>query len=851
MNKFFKKNNKGFTMIELVLTVGIVALIGSVLVQGIVTAKSSTEVTDVQEFMDDFTTQARESFKAEPSKIVGFINDQVIAPTSLPYPYNEMLSISNGKDEAGRNKPTHFEKYFTADLMDFKLDKNDPNTKYAVEIKLKTDNPTDSNSFSFSSSKWAMNIKVSMKKTGTNDAKFDEMYTKKYEFDNVSLANVITKPSGAEESKVVRFYANGGEIVGVNENGGTINKVENSVEVEISNNNASLSAYVPKVAHKSDKKVPEPIGWSMRPKDSKNLVDLTKVNVNSGATKYYAQYIDANSYQVTLRLENSEQSFNDNLNQLFEKNGYEAPYTQFSNGRVGTSDKHISHFLSVGGSEKLFYENNKEAVIQPNKKFKGWKDKKGNIYDYSTPVGDVGNHHLVLMPYMIKSDDVKPDNVKAMNIDVNLDLSNEETMFGYENVSYKLDYDYDSDSFVITATSTVKDANVLALNPDLKTSVVKTYTPNKSNIYFTTGGSSSDKSKKTLNAAYFKNLDSQYQKVKITGINLNVIYKGMDLGEFKANANSSNYSPIKVSKSNKVLTKDELVKVLDGKPIINYTPENIGNIDKMMKKIEFNTKGFADKVPFNSTNSKVVGINKGNSSPRLESNSSSKYKYDVIINDVPTVAIDVMPVSYHPMNYSYRIIKKADGNLYIRLYMGWENSDDLTDDVPKEVRFTSVIKEREALSCGRPGMSGNCTYYEAKIGEAEIGGIDAYVGSVTINVNGKSYVKETSKIGMLPASIYPDSYVKEYNENLEKFFENKSNQIVNANDNTKDQIASGTKRYSSIPPSWFDSYISPQTGSRVPKTEVNSFYRLIETGNSKYSFTTNGNVSILPTWLKS
>ncbi|MEG0265466.1 MAG: type II secretion system protein [Erysipelotrichaceae bacterium] len=844
MKRFFKKNNKGFTMIELVLTVGIVALIGSVLVQGIVTAKSSTEVTDVQEFMDDFTTQARESFKAEPSKIVGFINGQAIAPTSLPYPYNEMRSISNGT-----GNPTHFEKYFTADLMDFGSAKNDPTVKYAVEIKLKTDNPADSNSFSFNSSKWAMNIKVSMKKTGTNDAKFDEMYTKKYEFDNVSLANVITKPSDADETKVVRFYANGGEIK--NANGGEINHVENSVEVKV-DKNTSLSSYVPKVAHKSPKKVSEPIGWSTNPNDSYNLVDLTKVNANSGAMKYYAQYIDKDSYQVTLKLENSEQSFNDNLKPLLK-----APYTQFSNGRIGESTDSIGHFLRVSGSEKFFYENNKKAVIQPNKKFKGWKDKEGNTYTYNTSVGKVGNHHLVLMPYMVKGDDVKPENVKAMDIDVTLDLSNETSLFAYENVSYTLEYNKDLDSFNVKASSVNRNNIVSDLGgPKFNTAVVTTYTPDKSKIYF-----KNDSSKKNLKDAYFKNFDEdKYQKVKITGINLKVVYKGMDLTEFSKNANDSNYVPVKTASSNISIQKKDLMNMFGGEPNLSYSREIVSKEDDMYAAIEDHINGFTDKVMFTTSNSKF-SKEKGNSpAPVLNKEMKSYVPYTVNLRDIPTVAFDEQNIGrYWPLNYSYRVVERGN-MLYLRLYLGWADPKGTNNYAEKQ--YIDAIRERSTdpwKSCAKESLRDNCGFWEVLVGNNTVNGVDAYVTTVNTHVNGDHYLQfeegRESYIGVAPDFVDKSTVNMKDQKTTAELNSRLNISEIETTYNDIDKIKyHGQDTFTSIDPIYFSKgYNSPESKRDVPpasKTVKSGATITAGTGNSKYSFTTNSNVSILPTWLK-
>lgn len=687
------RGNSGFTLMELVITAGIIGLIGTVLVQGIMSAKSSTEVTDVQEYMDVITTEAVEAFKAEPTELVNFVLTSGVPQNSLPHPYDTMRV--EPVNPAERTEGVKFVNYYNEYLMDFNSNRTDPQVKYAVEMRLIPDAPSNANpAFKFTVSKWKLNVKVLTKKSDSSNT-YDEMYTKDFEFDNIAVKNQSTNPGSTfppgTVTSIAKFYPNKGTFTeaDISGMGSGVVAPDGGMEIEIANATSILS-YAPPVTG-TDGYAKKVLGWTTVKDDrstmvkEQDLVDVNQPNV------YYAYFLEENVYEIRFELSKSKQAFNSNLSGIINDGTHTSSYRvkdEDLDKPIESLNLKIGDILSADGNnvEKKKALFNNDAVKEPGKKFKAWIYKENVSYTYDKKFTITDSHQLVLQPEM----EISRDPVKTINsIDVTLDISNRSDLpdlYGFHDVQYSLEYNEGKDSFDILQIATPsQDACDYGFVKDCRPKEERFTVGSKGvEIYY-----GNNPNNKKILSTYLSESDKYVEKIDVQSVNLSVKYNKLDLTDFKSKVTNSNYPKITTAK-NKKLAVFDLTRIMGDKPKLSYKAGILTNVTKLEKAfanyISDEDYNGSASVTVSSSSSKVKSYDGKSSAPELVKNPGGGTNYDnaytyidVNVNNFPILllkdhgneGLNIQVKAY----YADRLIKgEYQERLILGIYAGWGSS---------------------------------------------------------------------------------------------------------------------------------------------------------------------------------
>lgn len=504
--KFNIKSDKGFTLLEMVISIGIVAVIGTVIVSSVLTANANTEKANVIEFMDHITTQAKENFKAHPEAVLSNASVDPIFPyAGMVY---TMLSENDIKYEA---EYTAGLQRVTSGVLD--------DSKYRMEIQFKGTDKTATAGFAFKIKTYKMKVLVKEKKNGVE---LDEpIYDKEYTFDKVTLGNFIdSTPVDPDVTHIVTFENEGGKITDPL----TSNVINSAYQKNYSHNQPfGLPSTVPYLT-KDDHLF---IGWKAD-QTSKQLIQPSYLIQN--AQTVYPYLLENSDTAKEYRVE-----FYVTPNQRFQIEGITGdevskPYVIQKTFPV---TKGVVKIVDFGEAVNKFFAEG--AVRENGKEFKYWVNAEGERVNEQSVLT---NQNTVLYPYFedLKGDmeeislDFKLDltTVDAGNNQVNTKETRKYAIFPFTKMEYELQYDKNSDSFTLIQTeiyngedqTSVKKGDVLS---------TKEFKTGKSNsFYFVHDGKRYD----TI-SSYISNtlLDSSH-RFDITSINLEVNAPEFELGDY-------------------------------------------------------------------------------------------------------------------------------------------------------------------------------------------------------------------------------------------------------------------------------------------------------------------------------
>lgn len=429
------KNERGFTLMEMVIALGVIAIIGSLLVSSVVTINSNTKTADLTAFLDGVTNQAREVFAANADKVI--TNSFSSTDASL-YPYTSMAYQALSENEI------HYTQSYTDNLHTTTI--NDVNEKYRMVIAFHGTDVSDIPSgFSFKTKTFEMEANVYENIEG-NLTK-EPLYTKVYTFDNITTSAYPT----VGEVKKVTFQGNGGCIVERKEDTSCLGT---SKQKDYFKGDSLYSAGVDRTpAYAGYKQNNLFIGWSLGAGDRNLLGNDFKV---MNDTSVYAQYLEANQYRLEFQISGDERFNVAGISGDAATKPYYVEKASVNKPVISNMETNISRF---------FVDN---AVRKNGYKFDYWEDASGNKV---TPNTVMNQQYMILYPHFTPLDD---GNQEMLSLNLTLDLNNVVAsndggvsrlfaLYPFTKMEYSIKYDKTTDSFTLAQKEMLnKDLNSLS-----------------------------------------------------------------------------------------------------------------------------------------------------------------------------------------------------------------------------------------------------------------------------------------------------------------------------------------------------------------------------------------------------
>lgn len=422
------KSEKGFTLMEMVVSIGVIAIIGTLLISTIVTTNANTETADFLVYMENLTKEAREIFEVNPNGIIAGPPESE-APDM--YPYNSMLRNSVG---IGSN----VFQYSGSVRKNLVLDKTPTpgDEKYRIIITFTSTDKTNPSGFSFTTKTYEMDASV-YEVNDDGSLQKEAIYTKKHTFDDIEVHEYPT----VGELKTVTFNGNGGCIV---DSATSTSCKGTSVSRQYFKGDSLLGTSsdgdtIP-FSYKNDGLF---IGWSLGSTDR----DLLQSNfqVENDIT-VYAQYLNLSQYRLEFRINGSERFNVDGLT------GEAAIKPYFVEKNMSSNPVMVKDLSS---NIDRFFVNN--AVRKNGYKFLYWKDVDGNKVTQNTILS---KKYTVLYPHF---EPLENGDQEIVSVNLSLDLRGisagnntgdpkVERLFArypFTKMEYELKYDENKDSMIV------------------------------------------------------------------------------------------------------------------------------------------------------------------------------------------------------------------------------------------------------------------------------------------------------------------------------------------------------------------------------------------------------------------
>lgn len=415
------RNERGFTLLEVVVAVMIIGVVGTLVLQTVVKANTSMEISNVQTFMDNLTQSAREAYKSDPENVL--FKDY----TNI-YPFAGMSRTTGTTTVDATTGQTVYTKIFTQEYssnLSALTTENDPNAMYKVEytfVPMVKKGSIAAPGFQYKAAEYEMKSILSIKNKAGNTWNQEPLYDKSYSFDNISVINHAQ--SGIK-------YA----TVKLDPVDGTIDPIGAPSEFDViigDSIGSSLTQVAKKPGHVFK-------GWSKDRNSPGISAEVIKSSeIITGDTTLYAKYLATDEYVVTYQLD-ANQTFNvPDINPSLKSvdMGLKTTNPSPKIKDAKTADN------KVDGS-KMFANN---TVSQSGKSFDGWADVNGNIYRENDTINP---KYTVLKPIMIDTKeesidlnvelDITGDNVVAKNTKTG--IATRHILYPYTNASYEFYFD--------------------------------------------------------------------------------------------------------------------------------------------------------------------------------------------------------------------------------------------------------------------------------------------------------------------------------------------------------------------------------------------------------------------------
>lgn len=421
MNRGFVKGERGFTLIEMTVSLGVIAIIGTLLLSGVISANTNTETADLIVFMDNVTKESREVFESNPNDI---LQGNVVTSDSNRYPYNEMVYQSTDEDNIS------YTKSYTKSLNSAIPGSAEENYQLIVSFT-GTDNPLPEG-FSFKTKSYSMEAKVFEKIDGTMSR--EAIYTKNYTFDNITVKEFPT----VGEIKKVTFQGNGGCVVNSETRTDCIGS---SIQREYFKGDSiyatSIDGLMIPAGYQGNKKF---IGWSQAANDRNLLQNDYKIEED---TSVYAQYLSADTYRLEFRISGAERFNVDGITGEAVTKPY---FIEKKPASTPVYIKDMEHDIT------RFFVNN--AVRKNGYNFLYWEDIDGNPVNVNTELDD---NYMILYPHFEALDDADQEIISLnLTLDLNGITAGEDNgterlfaRYPFTKMEYELQYDDMNDAFIV------------------------------------------------------------------------------------------------------------------------------------------------------------------------------------------------------------------------------------------------------------------------------------------------------------------------------------------------------------------------------------------------------------------
>lgn len=417
------KTDKGFTLIEMVIALGVIALIGTLLIQSVATTSANTKTADLIVFLDQTTKQAREKFEAYPNEV---LNNHMSLSDSEFYPYNDMAYQMVSANEL------HYRASFTKNLKRTTMGSSDE--IYLMDINFTGIDKSTPAGFSFRVKSFQMKTTVYEKIGGVMNE--EPIYTKEFTFDNVMIQEFPT----IQETRKVIFHGNGGCIVASLD---APTCISTSVEKEYYKGDSiygtTLDGSRTPFGYQEHATF---IGWSLSNSDRNLITNSFRVEED---TTVYAQYLAENQYRLEFSINGSERF---NVDGITGEDAIKPYYVEngFSHSPVLVKD--------MDNVERFFTNN---AVRKNGYQFLYWEDKDGNEVTLESIIDEP---HMILYPHFEQLED---GDQEVLSANLVLDLTNVSagnnmydnsnrlfSVYPFTKMEYNLEYDAATDAFTIT-----------------------------------------------------------------------------------------------------------------------------------------------------------------------------------------------------------------------------------------------------------------------------------------------------------------------------------------------------------------------------------------------------------------
>lgn len=344
-------SEKAFTLVEMSVVLSVVALIGTLLVGGVVTANNNRVEAGVLEFFDKEIEKANENFKLEPQKILDVAVDR-------PEPY-----LSMHKSDLESTTPgLQYTGYYTENLIQ-QSGAITGTAKYQLLIRFEQEEGMEKEVDGFSRS--LLSFKMSAMVLELTDSGYDydnPLLERSYK--GISVEGSI--PATSKESFTVTYNIKTEDRDSVINNWTKGTKGTNTLTSEFGRGDSFYSQNVLVTSTDSDKAF---VGWALD-SNSREIIPADKK-----VTEDMTVWAVFSEYRLEFRLQEGQQ-FNTSVIQApgnTENYFIERKFSEFPEGQT-TIEKIPNTEQDKEIVRKLLEDEAKTQVIQAGYIFKGWRN---------------------------------------------------------------------------------------------------------------------------------------------------------------------------------------------------------------------------------------------------------------------------------------------------------------------------------------------------------------------------------------------------------------------------------------------------------------------------------------------
>ena len=430
-------SEKAFTLVEMSVVLSVVALIGSLLVGGVVAASNNRASADVLEFFDKEIEQAYENFRIDPQPV---LSNQGV----LPAPYQSM----HYSNLTGSVPGFQYAGFYTENLVS-QSGASTGASKYMLQIIFEQEEGIAGEVEGFNRNLVSYQMKAMVLEL--IDGKYDSAHPLlERTYRGISAEGQVEWSN--EKNISITYRVDDSEAQPATIHNYTTGKSgENTLVAKFASGDQFYSQKVAVISHNSDKAF---VGWSSNPTSREVIPSGTKI------TSDMTVYAVFSEYRVEFQLQQGQQFDpavvappNNDKNYFIE-----ADFTDFPGGQATIED------IAKEETEKQIVtkllDDPDSQVIQAGYEFKGWRNAvtKDPI---SEELGGKGLETVLMQddPYLqLEAVMVKIEADESKPLQLSLDLSNYTVegrkffLYNITDLEYKVTYDKDTKSLGLVQT---------------------------------------------------------------------------------------------------------------------------------------------------------------------------------------------------------------------------------------------------------------------------------------------------------------------------------------------------------------------------------------------------------------